>query len=348
MNNPVSARDLIGMHQRFQLTCPLWVAELENGLLRDANSLRPYRWQVLEERPPQILVCHVTEYCNASCSFCCYRFSKPQNRMSNEVFCKAAQEYYDMGGRNIELNALTGEPLMDPLILEKIAFLRSLGSFDSSGFTTNGILLNKDEVVESLINSGLSFIRVSTSGFDKATYERVMGVKRYDEFLSGLCKLMKRNAESGNKLLIEINVRGLLDEVETEDFSNKVLPLMESSKGRVKLEFLRLYTDWIGQVKAEDLPRNCGFQGSHIKTKPCSLSFNLGVLANGDLRLCHCQFGRKGRVDDLTLGNIMNDHMADMWFSEATKKVRRTTYGRNANETCRECRTYMPINHRII
>lgn len=341
-----SIYDIVGFHEKFSLTCPLWIARLENELTRDINAIRPTRWKKLEEEPPYELVFHVSEFCNASCSFCCYRYTKPRLRMSNDIFFKAAEEYHDMGGKRVILNALTGEPLMDPSLFHKTAFLKTLGGFDSSGFTTNGILLGKDGVVESIIDSGLSFIKISTSGFNKEIYGRVMGVKRYDEFLSGVCRLLRRNAETGNKISIELEIRGLLKEVDTDDFSTKILPLINSSDGRIKINFLRLYTDWIGQIKADDLPTNCGFQGSHVKIKPCELSFNLGVLANGDLRLCHCQFGEAGTVDPLTLGNIKTDSLAGVWYSEATRRTRRTTYGQSANEICRRCRTYMPICHR--
>ena len=343
MKDSTNVREVIGRYQRFRLSCPLWVVRLEGELSRDANAIKPYNWREEEDKPPYEMIFHVTEFCNASCSFCCYRYSKPRRHMSNEVFFKAAREYYDMGGKRIALNALTGEPLLDPHIFEKTAFLKSLGRFDSSGFTTNGILLSRDEVVESVLDSGLSYIAISTSGFDRATYERVMGVKKYDEFLLGLCKLLRRSEESDYPISIIIAVRGLIKEVETEDFSTKVFPYICSSSGKVHISFLRLYTDWIGQVKVEDLPANCGFQGSHLRIKPCNYSLNLGVLTNGDLRLCHCQFGERGREDVLTLGNIMNDSLVSVWCSDTTRRIRRTTYGRNANEICRRCKTYAPI-----
>jgi radical SAM protein with 4Fe4S-binding SPASM domain len=319
------------------------MARSECELTRDVNAILPFKWQGFENKPPSILVFQVTEFCNASCSFCCYRFSKPKNRMSNEIFFKAAEEYYNIGGKNIQLNALTGEPLLDPLLFEKTSFLRSLGDFDSTGFTTNGILFNKNEIIESVLNSGLSYINISTSGFDKVTYERTMGVRKYDEFLSGLCRLLQRNQESGYPISIQLAIRGLMNNINTDDFTSKILPFVKSSDGRVAISFLRLYTDWIGRITAEDLPKDCGFQGSHIKIKPCELSFNLGVLANGDLRLCHCHFGKEGRIDPLTIGNIMRDSLEDAWLSETTRGVRRTTYGGNANEICSKCRTYLPM-----
>jgi radical SAM protein with 4Fe4S-binding SPASM domain len=266
--------------------------------------------------------------------------------MSNEVFLKSAGEYYEIGGRRFLLNALTGEPLLDPLFFEKTALLKSLGTV-VSGFTTNGILLDKNEIVESVIDSGVSFIRISTSGFNKEAYEKIMGVKRYDEFLSGLCKLLKRNQESGNKIALQLEIRGSIDDVDTQDFSEKILPYLETSDGKVTMSFLRLYTDWIGQIKASDLPRNCGLLStSPIRMKPCELAFNLGVMANGDLRLCHTQYGAGGRRDELTLGNIMSDSLGSLWFSKAAIRLRRTTYGHNVNSICHKCRSYMPVTSR--
>jgi radical SAM protein with 4Fe4S-binding SPASM domain len=345
MQNSSDVRDYIGWYQKFILSCPLWVARLENEFYRDLYVIKPYKWQELENKPPAELEFNVTEFCNASCSFCCYRYSKPRNRMNNQIFLKSVQEYCNMGGKNVLLNALTGEPLLDPLIFQKLDILKSFENIEASGLTTNGILLNRDEIVESIINSGLSFIRISTSGFDRIMYEKGMGVKKYDEFLSGACKLLKRNQECGNPISIQFEIRGLINVVDTEDFSTKIFPFIKSSNGKVTMAFLRLYANWIGQVNEEDLPMNCGFQArTHIRTKPCSLSFNLGVMPNGELRLCNAQYGVKGRTDDLTLGNIETEALADVWFSETTMKVRRTTCGRNMNDICQNCNSYMPIS----
>jgi radical SAM protein with 4Fe4S-binding SPASM domain len=344
MNRSSNIDNVILWHQKFILNCPLWVARIQNTIVIDANAIRPSNWRNFERKPPNELVFNVTEFCNASCIFCCYRKSKPRYQMSNEVFYKTAGEYYGIGGRRFLLNALTGEPLLDPLLFEKTDFLKSLGTI-TSGFTTNGILLNKDDLVESVIDSGVSFIRISTSGFKREVYEKVMGVRKYDEFLSGLCKLLKRNQETGNKIALQLEIRGSIDDVDTPDFSNKVLPFFESSHGKVTMSFLRLYTDWIGQIKKDDLPNNCGIQSrTPIRIKPCELSFNLGVMANGDLRLCHTQYGAGGRRDELTLGNINTDSLSNIWFSEKVLRMRRTTYGHNINPICQMCRSYMPFS----
>jgi radical SAM protein with 4Fe4S-binding SPASM domain len=347
MQSSDDVQNAIGWYQRFMLSCPLWVAKLENELIMDAHAIRPLRWQELEKLPPNELVFNVTEFCNAACTFCCYRYSKPRYRMTNEIFYKSAEEYYNLGGRRVLLNALTGEPLLDPSFFEKTSFLRSLGNFVSSGFTTNGILLSRDDIVESVLDSGLLFVRISTSGFERSKYERVMGVKKYDEFLTGLCKLLRRNQEAGNKISIQLEIRGPMKDVDTEDFSTMILPFIKSSEGKVTMSYLRLYTDWIGQIKEEDLPANCGLVSrSPIRIKPCELSFNLGVMANGDLRLCHTQYGQKGRLDELILGNIETESMADVWFSQTAIDLRRTTFGHNINAICHNCRSYMPISHR--
>jgi len=268
--------------------------------------------------------------------------------MSDEVFRKAASEYHDMGGTRIWLNAMTGEPLLDPLFFEKTSYLRSLGGFESVTLTTNGIRMAKDHIVDSLIESGVTRILVSTAGFEKEAYERYMGVKRYDEFLSGLVKLLKRNIETGNHLDVQIEVRGVLDVLDTSDFNTKVLPLVKESKGKVTVNFLRLYTDWIGQVEEEGLPEHCGFSPRiRVSTSPCFLTFNLGVLAKGDLRLCNCNYGEKGRMDDLRVGNIMEGSLPEIWRSEFTKKVRRSTYGHDSNDMCRSCLIYSPLIRRF-
>ena len=326
------------------LDCPLSIAKFSTSLYENLRALRPLRWEEMEDEPPLNLAFTLSEFCDAKCTFCCHRKTTPKNMMSNEVFFKAAEEYRDMGGTRIWLNAMTGEPLLDPLFFEKTAFLRSLGGFESVTLTTNGIRLDKEQIVGSIIDSGVSRILISTAGFDKATYERYMGVERYNEFLSGLIKLLKRNREAGNPLEIQLAIRGVLDVVDTEDFNTKVLPFIEDSGGRVSLDFLRLYLDWIGQVSEADLPDHCGLRTRvRVSTTPCFVSFNLAVLAKGDLRLCNCNYGEKGRIDILKVGNIMDGALSDIWRSELTKKMRRSTYGALSNELCCRCLIYCPL-----
>jgi len=341
-------REIVKWPRRLKLGCPLSVAQFGSGLYGNLRALKPLPWKLLEDEPPMNLAFTLSEFCDANCTFCCHRKTTPRNMMSDEVFRKAASEYHDMGGTRIWLNAMTGEPLLDPLFFEKTSYLRSLGGFESVTLTTNGIRMAKDHIVDSLIASGVTRILVSTAGFEKEAYERYMGVKRYDEFLSGLVKLLKRNIETGNHLDVQIEVRGVLDVLDTSDLNTKGLPLVKESKGKVTVNFLRLYTDWIGQVEEEGLPEHCGFSPRiRVSTSPCFLTFNLGVLAKGDLRLCNCNYGEKGRMDDLRIGNIMEGSLPEIWRSEFTKKVRRSTYGHDSNDMCRSCLIYSPLIRRF-
>lgn len=337
-------REIVKWPRRLKLGCPLSIAQFGYGLYGNLRALKPLPWKRLEDEPPMNLAFTLSEFCDANCTFCCHRKTTPRNMMSEEVFCKAAGEYHDMGGTRIWLNAMTGEPLLDPKFFEKTSYLHSLNGFESVTLTTNGIRMDRGDIVDSLLESGVTRILVSTAGFEKSAYERYMGVKRYDEFLSGLVKLLKRNIETGTRLDIQIEVRGVLDVLDTSDFNLRVLPLVKESGGKVTVNFLRLYTDWIGQVEKGDLPENCGFSPRiWVSTSPCFLTFNLGVLAKGDLRLCNCNYGEKGRMDDLRIGNIMEGSLADIWRSELTKKVRRSTYGHGSNEMCRRCLVYSPL-----
>ncbi len=337
-------KQMIGWQERLMLTSPLWVSKTSIMLLNELNSIKPVKWEGLQMKPPRTLAFTIAEFCNAACTFCCHRFSKPTNYMSNDIFFKSAREYYEAGGRRIWLNAMTGESLLDPNFFEKTAFLRSLGHFESIDLQTNGILLRNDQIVDSIINSGITTLHISTAGFEKEMYERYMGVKKYDQFMSGVDRLLSRNQMRGNPLPIQFQIRGTLEAVDTEDFALKIQPFMDASAGRISISFLRLYHDWGGQIREEDLPKNCGIRlRSHIRARPCSNTFNLGVLANGDMRLCNCNYGEDGRVDDLRIGNIMEGRLMDIWRSAVTSQVRRTSYKPNLNSICEKCRMYTSV-----
>ena len=345
MKTSTRINEMVGWRTRFFLTCPLPVAKMAIGALATSESIHPVDWRSLEIKPPHMLALDLTEFCNSACSFCCYKTSSPRFQMSDDIFFKATEQFHDAGGRKVRLNAMTGEPLLNPTFFKKTAFLRSLGTFDQVFLTTNGILLNKGDAVESLINSGITDVEISTAGFEKATYERYMGVRRYDEFFSGLRMLLERDQESGYPVAIEIGVRGLLDVVDHDDFWTYIYPHIQASKGKVTISFLRLYLDWIGRVRKQDLPKNCGFHvKSHIRMKPCMASFLLCVRANGDLRICPNNWGAKDRSDELTIGNLNSSSLMEAWNSEITRRSRRTTYGLNCCEPCARCLWYRPIS----
>lgn len=101
-----------------------------------------------------------TNRCNARCTFCFReRMRRPQGLMPWDVFEKIVLEnpsgIYDL--------CMHGEPLLDPLLEERVAYIRAVRPSAEVYFHTNGGLLTERRCV-ALKEAGLSRIVVSCYG----------------------------------------------------------------------------------------------------------------------------------------------------------------------------------------
>ncbi|MEI9959692.1 MAG: radical SAM protein [Limisphaerales bacterium] len=96
---------------------------------------------------------------------------------------------------------------MTPGLVDKIKYAIHEAGIKFVSFTTNGILLNRNENYRRLIDVGVGAIYISTEGTDKETYEKVYGVKHYEEMLSGVHNLLEYNRSQGEPASIAIRFR---------------------------------------------------------------------------------------------------------------------------------------------
>ncbi len=130
-----------------------------------------------------------TTVCNFSCGFCCGR------RMD--------QAYLPLATFNTFLDTIPtlaylelqgeGEPLMHPDFFEMLAIATARGIHTS--VITNGSLFSAS-VVEQLLDSGLTSLRISTETHDAERFKRIRGGS-LERVRTGLTRLMARRAERG-------------------------------------------------------------------------------------------------------------------------------------------------------
>ena len=86
--------------------------------------------------------------------------------MSFDIFKKALDQFIQMGGSDISLTPIVGDPLIDPNLMEKIGYALETGKIKKIYFYSNGILLLKNDAYKKLIDSGLSNIEISNAFVD--------------------------------------------------------------------------------------------------------------------------------------------------------------------------------------
>lgn len=291
--------------------------------------------------------------CNAKCVFCTYRKieSKPYYRhgvMSFDIFKKAIDQFTDMGGNDIGLTPIVGDPLLDIGLMEKIDYARNTGKIKKIYFYSNGILLYKNDMYKKLIDSGINNIEISTQGCDKYFFEKVYGVPLYEQFMEGVTSLLKYNKQKGEPVSISINFRPAQKPSEvlsSFDFVNNIKPFLSEKVGYT---FMIDYDNWGDSVNKGDLigvmkPK----RKPKVKKIPCSRIFDAIVLFDGSVRLCAARINET-QFDDMIIGNIKENNLKNIFFSKKADEVRRKFTEGNHSKSCTGCSLYVPAKKKLL
>lgn len=301
--------------------------------------------------PSAYLVTGVTNICNAKCTFCAYpkvvaNKTLQTGVMPFDIFKKVVDEWATLGSQSLDLTPVVGDPLVDPGILEKVDYAVNRAGLKNVYLTTNAILINKNDTYKKLIDLGVAAVFISTQGASKEVYEKIYGVKQYDEMMSGIRNLMEYNRSKGEPARIVVRFRNHekpSEIIRSPDFKKNIQPFLSE---RVRVNFTVDFDNWGGTIKPADMS---GFMRLRklppMLNVPCKNLFNFAVRHDGLVRLCGCRLTTNDN-DDLVVGNIREKTLAEISkSSEAWEKIKGFYSGKRP-ETCVECTFYQPINRR--
>jgi len=287
----------------------------------------------------RIETCNV---CNANCIFCAYQYQK-RNKiiMSEEMYNKIIDDYNYMGGGNLGLVPVAGDPLVDPMILSRIHYARQLNNIKTISIITNCINLHRVGI-KNLLTSGLNSISISTSGFDLEIHEKIYRSKKAEIMKSNLIELLTTNKEMGNPCEITIGLRtcqSFKDVISDAEFN-------EIGKLSNEVSINYYFDDWAGAIKSTDLLKGMKLRPFSLlilrRKAPCWMLYGgLAVLSDGTVAMCGCQ--ELEGDSDLVLGNIMDNSLVDLYKSEQAKMIRKNWLnGSRIPQICQNCRNYNP------
>lgn len=169
----------------------------------------------------------VTEACNARCKYCLAE-DTPKNGQNQSLRAveRAAKKAKQNGASEASISG--GEPLLGDKVLDKIRIVKKY--FDKINLQTNGILLNNPKGFK---EAGITTVIVNLPSYDKATYEELTGVKKYDQAILNIKKAVKAG--------LNVRINALLVKGYTDDYAH-CLKMMEFSKqlGLKELTFTQL------------------------------------------------------------------------------------------------------------
>jgi radical SAM protein with 4Fe4S-binding SPASM domain len=290
-----------------------------------AMSVRPFELHL-----------ELTNLCNANCVFCPYQFQERDiEYMSDAVFEKAVSDYIASGGGSVGLTPIVGDALIDPKFLDRVRYLRSLPAIDRIWVTTNAILLDKHGI-GNVLDSGVSFITISTAGFDEEMYRRVYRNSSYQRMRRNVIALLEENRERGNPVPITIGLRPdrPLDEVMEHPDFQEILAYDPA------LDFTWSYTSAGGRITRAELPSTMKLRVVNSRREACVSLYNGPiVLASGTVMACSC-VASMDAVADLGIGNILEMPLLEIWRGERLRQIREQFKTATLNKTCAGCDMY--------
>lgn len=144
---------------------------------------------------PEVRI-ETTNICNATCIMCPReKMDRLEGVMEMDLFKKIVDESKSLGASAVFLGGF-GEPLMDPMMAERVRYLKQQGMF--CNFISNGSLWDRDQA-KGLIEAGLDEVRFSFYGQSKKVYEEVHRGLNYDVTRKNIYNLFELREQMGNK-----------------------------------------------------------------------------------------------------------------------------------------------------
>jgi radical SAM protein with 4Fe4S-binding SPASM domain len=291
----------------------------------------------LTREAPLFLEIETINICNSSCIFCSYPdMKRKKGVMSLQMFQKVVEDYVRMGGGPVSLTPLEGEPLLDPLLKERLEILKKYPETQQVILTTNGIALNKfsDQEICSLLE-GLYLIKFSIGGLDDVTYKSMFNVDCFSQVMNGVDRLLKIREKVSEPAHITFAFRTNDPRFEVR-FKSQLDGYREQG---IAISHIHAYTNNCGALKSDEekrlvVARNPGRK--HLTcVYPC---MSMVVSWDGIVTAC-CE---DSEDVDLRIGHVEKETLAEIWGGKQRQEFLGSFTNRELFPVCRNCSGYQP------
>jgi len=274
-----------------------------------AGACKEWRWERLI---PKRIVIETIYGCNARCHMCPITLPEirkpeimPMDKYSALIDALAP---YREQVKMLDLFGL-GEPLLDPLIFERIRYARGKG-FRGLSISTNMHLMDAVKR-RAILETGIETVIISIDGIKKETHEAIRPRTNYDRILDNTLGLIRlRNGEGYKTRFVIRFIQQPRNHHEWEPY--REFWRQHISKDRNDLVLCYQIHDWTGKVD-ENVGVNPDRQvlDESLEHVPCHHIFEkLVIQANGSVSLCFedlydspFQFGNVHAMDPIEVFN---------------------------------------------
>jgi len=242
--------------------------------------------------------------------------TREKTLMNMDLFKKIIDDAVDSGIKEIGLN-FYNEPFMDPLIFERINYVKSKGI--RTVLNSNGTLMGKERM-ENVLRSSVDTIIFSFDAATKGTYEGIRVGANFEKTRNNIVNLIKeRNKMAIKKPNVIIN-----------------FATQKNNYNEIKA-FKTFWKDIADGVNISEVDnrRIDGLLPDELKTRvikrrlyPCRRIFQvMNVMSNGKVALCCRDFD--GTV---ILGDLNKQTIAEIYNSPGWKRLRLLHFNANGDK----------------
>ena len=304
--------------------------------LDGAKALRQMK-EIIAERPIKIAV-ETYSLCNSQCVFCARRKLQPSRQlMSLDLFDKICSEYAAMGGGFLGFSPLLADPLLDPLLLERISLIRNCFPNIYPHLFTNGIALTQfsdDQLIEML--SLLDHIDISIGGLNRVDYRTMFGVDQFDKVNNSLHRLAKINERLSHRCRLALHIRTHRKrEVVDSPELHKFLEI-----GYICNDIADEFSNWGGLVTEDDLPE--GARLRRTDNSKCNIScaipmIGMMIMPDGLVLGCGCMDAK----EETSMGYLHESNLQAIWKGNAYNNLRSSFMRGKLYHVCVTCTYYV-------
>lgn len=288
---------------------------------------------VLPLRTPFSLFFSPATTCNFRCEYCYNSvpgvFPADERRMPFDVFRKAIDdaERFPDRLRSVTLVGF-GEPLLNPDLVNMVAYATRKEAADIRTVFTNGLLLNR-EMSDRLIDAGVNRLTVSIQGLNSADYKRICGVALDFEELTNQIRYFFERKGSDCILRAKILDIGCSGEENVRRFHE----IFDSITDFAHVEhYAPMFpSKGLKTYRAEENRAITGAVASDVGICPFPF-YMLSVWPSGNVGPCGYF------KTPIVFGNLKKTSLREIWNSESRRSfLLGQIGGRKVNPTCVDC-----------
>ncbi len=289
---------------------PLWINSSFYTLIY-SRIIKSRVLSLSNEIKPRSLIVENTNMCNAACTMCPNELmTRKRDHMKQDLFVKIVNNSRKAGISSIVLCGY-GEPLLDPLLFERLDICRS--SNISASLYTNASLLDEETSCK-LIDHKLKHVNISFDSIDQKEYENIRKKLSFEEVLKNINNFIKIRNETGSDLTIRIAAKdsGMQNEADKLKFHRFWQGKIDKNRDRIDVGF----TDERRSSERYGFDIN---RHEIFSRFPCVyLWTNFTVLVNGDVVLCCFDYDGISVV-----GSLLQQDISEIWIGEKMESLRR-------------------------